>query len=184
MPAALELAVEHAREARAAAGRLVARVAPGRDARRRAEAPGDLRVRRRARRDRQHHRRRAAVLPRGRRRRRASAGTRSRRRWRSTRRSTCASCSATRRSSSATRCTCWPRARSTRGPLITGTVGLDGVDAAFTRARRPRGPREDPDRSALGSRAARRSGTRVAFVALLVSGAPAFLTRQQTRGET
>ena len=33
-------------------------------------------------------------------------------------------------------------------PLITGTVGLDGVDARLHRARRPRGPGEGPDRPA------------------------------------
>ena len=50
MPAALELAVGLGREAAAPAGRLVARLAARRAARaRRAEAPGDLRVRRRPR---------------------------------------------------------------------------------------------------------------------------------------
>ncbi len=59
----------HAREARSAARRVVARVASGREARRRAQAPGGLRVRRRAGDDREHRRRGAAVLARRRRRR-------------------------------------------------------------------------------------------------------------------
>ena len=39
-------------------------------------------------------------------------------------------------------------------PLITGTVGLDGVEAAFTALGRPRGPRQDPDRPAQRRRRA------------------------------
>ncbi len=54
----------HHREAQQAAVRLVARFPPRRQARRRAQAPGHLRVRRRARRDPEHHRRGADVLPR------------------------------------------------------------------------------------------------------------------------
>ena len=110
---------------------VVARLARGRDARREAEEPGDLRVRRRAR----HHRRRSSPARRCSRASSSSASawepTGSGPRWRSTRRSTCGSCSATRRSSSATRSTCSPRARSTRGRSSPATVGLAGVESAF-----------------------------------------------------
>jgi len=53
------------------------------------------------------------------------------------RRSTCGSWAPTRRSSSATRSTCL-RTESRPGPLITGTVGLDGVEGAFPRYGIPR----------------------------------------------
>ena len=115
VPDAFELAARHARETRPPAGRLVARLAPGGEARRRPEAPGDLRVRRRPGRDRRDRRLRPALLPGRRRRRLRRARHLHARRWRSTRRSTCASSSATPRSSSATPSTCSPTARSTRG---------------------------------------------------------------------
>ncbi len=77
----------------------------------------------------------------------ASVSIRSRPRWRSTRRSTCASRSATRRWSSATRCTCSPRATSTRGRSSPGL--WDWTASRPRRSARPSGrAREDPGRPA------------------------------------
>ena len=138
----------HAREARAPPGRLVAPVAAGREARRRAQAPGDLRVRRRARRDREHHRRRAAVLPRRRRR-------RVRRRGRASRPAMAINKEIDLRfvlgyTPLEFRDTLHMLAEGELDPrpLVTGTVGLDGVDARVRRARRPRDARQGPDRPA------------------------------------
>ncbi len=117
----------------------------GESARRRAQAPGHLRVRRRAGRDRQHHRGCADVLARGRRR-----GVRGRRpitpamainkeidlrfvvgytplEFRDT-------------------LHMLAEGEVDPRPLITGTVGLDGVGAAFAALGDPECPREDPDR--------------------------------------
>ena len=103
----------------------------GQAGRGRTQAAGDLRMRRRAGHDRRR-RRRGAVERRG----SWSSGSAWARTgygppWRSARRSTCGSSSATRHWNSATPCYLLADGKVDASALVTGTVGLDGVDAAF-----------------------------------------------------
>ena len=117
----------------------------GRDA----DGAGRLRVRRRPRDDRVRRLAGAAGLAAWSWSASAWAATASGPRWRSTRSSTCGSCSATRRWSSATPCTRWPTGRSTPRRCVTGTVGLDGVASAFDALGDPESARQDPHRPSL-----------------------------------